>query len=261
MRTNRSFAAALAVVLLTTMVCLGGCGKPNPLAPPETHSANPPVVVDSCFLELTTPDPPNVIPGNDSYLGAPGAKSPIVETVVFGGDSSTVEVRWRITTVGTASTTKYNFSVLAVDKATGSSVKGDLGNGRTNIDFGNRQVDTLVTSRRSSEPVAGAPSSSEGVTSCTPRGTARWPHPQAPLARHRLCATKPVPPGISTASGTNAVCKSSSADQHNTKSVLLGTGEPSIKFLLYPTIHTGGAFLFVPQRFDRVFTGSSNRWR
>lgn len=147
MRTNRSFAAALAVVLLTTMVSLGGCGKPNPLAPPGTHFANPPVVVDSCFLELTTPDPPNVIPGDDSYLGAPGAKSPIVETIVFGGDSSTVEVCWRITTVGTTSTTKYNFSVLAVDQAAGSSIKGDLGNGRTNIDFGSRQVDTLITAR------------------------------------------------------------------------------------------------------------------
>ncbi len=148
MRSNRSIAAMLAVALLALTVVLGGCGKPNPLAP--SHTVNPPCPTcpadtdTVCILYETTPSPPDTIPGNDSYLGSAGAKSLVVSAVVFGGDSSTVAIVWRLKTFDRAN---YNFSVIAIDNATGDVRYGVFDGGATKLAIGYRQIDTCVVAR------------------------------------------------------------------------------------------------------------------
>jgi hypothetical protein len=142
MRSNRSIAAALAVVLLTLAVGISGCGKPNPLDKITAPVINPPTDSDTvCVLYETTPSPPDTIPGTDSYLGSPDTKSLVVSAVVFGGDSSTVDVIWHLRTIDRAN---YEFSIIAVDNTTGDVRYGIFDGGATRLAIGYRQVDTTV---------------------------------------------------------------------------------------------------------------------
>lgn len=142
MRTTRTVTAALAIVIL----CLiGGCGKPNPLAPSNTpYTPSPPDTTETCIMvETTVGSEP--FQGNDTYLGSPGAESKIIDHVVFLPDSSSLDVRWRFTTSGGTPSTPFVFAVMA-KKADGSGtpVSAWFDGGADKLYLYGRNVDTTV---------------------------------------------------------------------------------------------------------------------
>jgi hypothetical protein len=84
-------------------------------------------------------------PGNDTYLGSPGAESKIIDRMEFLRDSSSLDVRWHFTTSGGNPNTPFVFSIMAKNNnGSGTPIFAWFDGGNDKLYLYGRNIDTTV---------------------------------------------------------------------------------------------------------------------